>query len=205
MAPLLGILVQGGPVILLLAVLSLGSLALIVVKVVQMRGVLSGATQRAQAIAHWTARDRHAAIAAVAPNSPADRVMIAAMQGLDAGRRRPGLDTDLEWRGNVELAALTRHIRLLELIAMVSPLLGLLGTVLGMIQSFQSLAAAEGAANASILAGGIWQALLTTAAGLLVAIPAAVAAGLLSDRADRAAQMIEAAVGQLFAAEDTPH
>lgn len=97
---------------------------------------------------------------------------------------------------------MSRHIRLLELIAMVAPLLGLLGTVLGMISAFQSLAAAEGAANASLLAGGIWVALLTTAAGLMVAIPAAVAAGLLAERVDRAAQMIEAAVGQFFAADN---
>ena len=84
---------------------------------------------------------------------------------------------------------------------MVSPLLGLLGTVLGMIRSFQDLAAAEGAANASLLAAGIWQALLTTAAGLMVAIPAAIAAGLMSDRVERVAQTIEAAVAQMFAAD----
>ena len=97
---------------------------------------------------------------------------------------------------------MNRHIRLLELIAMISPLLGLLGTVLGMIQSFQELALAEGAANASLLAGGIWQALLTTAAGLLVAIPAAVAASLLSDRVERAVSAIESSVGQLFAVQE---
>jgi biopolymer transport protein ExbB len=88
---------------------------------------------------------------------------------------------------------------------MVSPLLGLLGTVLGMIQSFQELEMAQGAANASVLAGGIWQALLTTAAGLLVAIPAAVAAGLFSARIDNAAQSIESAVGRLLLIENHPN
>jgi len=99
---------------------------------------------------------------------------------------------------------MSRHIRLLELIAMISPLLGLLGTVLGMIQSFQELELAEGAANASLLAGGIWQALLTTAAGLLVAIPAAVGATLLSARAERGAQVIEGAIAQLMLIADQP-
>jgi biopolymer transport protein ExbB len=201
MGALIDLMGQGGPVMVALGALSVVSLMLIVVKIVQMRGVLSGDAARAQAVAHWAARDRRAALTLV-PRSPADRVLLAAMRGLESGQRRPALDSDLEWRGNAEVSALTRHLRLLDLIAMVSPLLGLLGTVLGMIQSFQSLAAAEGAANASILAGGIWQALLTTAAGLVVAIPAAVAAGLLSDRADRAAQAIEAAVGQLFATDD---
>ena len=92
---------------------------------------------------------------------------------------------------------MTRHIRLLELIAMVSPLLGLLGTVLGMIQSFQELELAAGAANASLLAGGIWQALLTTAAGLVVAIPAAVGASLLAARAEAGAQQIEDVIARI--------
>jgi biopolymer transport protein ExbB len=134
--------------------------------------------------------------------APADRVLKAAMEAVNVGRRRAEVEPDLEWRGNAEVTLMSRHIRLLELIAMVAPLLGLLGTVLGMISAFQSLAAAEGAANASLLAGGIWVALLTTAAGLMVAIPAAVAAGLLAERVDRAAQMIEAAVGQFFAADN---
>ena len=92
-------------------------------------------------------------------------------------------------------------IRFLELVAMVAPLLGLLGTVLGMIQSFQDLASAEGAANASVLAGGIWEALMTTAAGLVVAIPAAIAASLLGARIETATQRIESAVGELLLIE----
>jgi biopolymer transport protein ExbB len=86
---------------------------------------------------------------------------------------------------------------------MVSPLLGLLGTVLGMIQSFQELEIAQGWANASVLAGGIWQALLTTAAGLIVAIPAAIAAQLLAARIESAGQLIESTVGQLYLIEAT--
>lgn len=196
-------LVAGGPVLWLLALLSLFSLTLIAAKTLQLRGVLSGAAGRARALALWAGGDRVAAAAALAEGrSPADRVAQAAMQGLIAGQRRPALDAELDWRGNAELAAMNRHLRLLELIAMVSPLLGLLGTVLGMIESFRELAGAEGAANASLLAGGIWEALLTTAAGLIVAIPAAIAAGLLSERSDRAALQIETVVGQLFAIED---
>lgn len=191
---------SGGPIILVLLVLSLFSLALIVVKTLQLRGVTGGAKARAEAIEIWASGDRHAALKTMgARSSPADRITLAAMEGLHAGRPRAAVEAGLEWRGNEEVSALNRHIRLLELIAMISPLLGLLGTVLGMIQSFQELALAEGAANASLLAGGIWQALLTTAAGLLVAIPAAVAASLLSDRVERAASAIESSVGQLFA------
>ena len=77
---------------------------------------------------------------------------------LDAGERE----------GNL----LRRNMRLLNAISNVSPLLGLLGTVLGMIQAFNDIAGAQSMGRPDLLAGGISQALLTTAAGLLVAIPA---------------------------------
>ncbi len=72
----------------------------------------------------------------------------------------------------VEIPAMERRIGSITAIAHVAPLLGLLGTVLGLINAF-SLLQAEGAyAHAGMLAGGVWQALLTTAAGLAVAVPA---------------------------------
>jgi len=77
---------------------------------------------------------------------------------LDAGERESNL--------------LRRNMRLLNAISNVSPLLGLLGTVLGMIQAFNDIANAQAMGRPDLLAGGISQALLTTAAGLLVAIPA---------------------------------
>ncbi len=80
---------------------------------------------------------------------------------------------------------------------MIAPLLGLLGTVLGMIQSFRSLEMAEGAANASILAGGIWQALLTTAAGLVVAIPAVIGAAILQSRVEAGTSEMERVIGRV--------
>lgn len=173
---------------------------MIVVKSIQLTPVLRGGSARDAALTKWASGDKAGAIATVADGKTAtDRITHAAMEGLRNGRSRAALEAELEWRGNVEVAKLRHRISLLELIAMISPLLGLLGTVLGMIQSFQELAAAEGAANASLLAGGIWQALLTTAVGLLVAIPAAVAANILSARVDRAAESIEATVGHLFA------
>ena len=60
----------------------------------------------------------------------------------------------------------------MDLAVTAAPLLGLLGTVLGMIEAFRQLEAAGTRVNPSLLAGGIWEALITTAAGLVVAIPA---------------------------------
>jgi biopolymer transport protein ExbB len=81
---------------------------------------------------------------------------------------------------------LRNHLRLMSGISQVSPLLGLLGTVLGMIASFNGISAAEGAeGQREILAGGIAQALITTAAGMLVAIPALTAYMYFVGRVDR--------------------
>lgn len=195
----------GGPIIAVLLVLSVVSLTLIVLKTIQLWPVTSGEKAREDALARFEDGDVAGAESAVVRGrSPADRVLAFAMQAVGKGRSGTPLMTELSRRGNEELNDMNKHIRLLELIAMISPLLGLLGTVLGMIQSFQELELAEGAANASVLAGGIWQALLTTAAGLLVAIPAAVGASLLSGRAERGAQLIEGAVSQLMLIADQP-
>lgn len=71
-----------------------------------------------------------------------------------------------------ELLEATRYLNSLDTVAMVAPMLGLLGTVSGMVATFQKVAELQGQVNPSILAGGIWEALLTTAFGLIVAIPA---------------------------------
>ncbi len=191
---------EGEPIIFLLVALSIGSLALIVVKIVQLWPVTSGAAARTAALGLWSGGDRHGAIAAMSERAPADRVMKAGMEALHSGMNAALVEGDLARRGNDEVAAMSSWLRLLDLISMISPLLGLLGTVLGMVQSFQDLSMAQGSANASVLAGGIWLALLTTAGGLVVAIPAAIGASLLGGRVESAALKIESAVGQLMTA-----
>ena len=73
---------------------------------------------------------------------------------------------------NKEIHKLEKLLPSLDIIAQISPLLGLLGTVIGMISSFNQLELGGTTVDPSILAGGIWTALLTTAVGLIVAIPA---------------------------------
>lgn len=75
-----------------------------------------------------------------------------------------------------------RGLGTLSLIAAICPLLGLTGTVIGMIQAFQVIASSNAAANPEMLASGIWEALITTATGLLVAIPVHVAHHYLDSR-----------------------
>jgi biopolymer transport protein ExbB len=84
-----------------------------------------------------------------------------------------------------ELRLLNARLPTLNLIAGLAPLIGLLGTVVGMVKAFQQVASAPGAVNPSLLAGGIWEALLTTVAGLVVAIPALIIHHALEQRVKR--------------------
>ena len=198
----LDILGTGGPVLIILLLLSLLSLALIGVKMAQLWPCGSGVKQRADAFVMWQKGQQSGAIDLLRPaNAPASRLLHDAMTARGTLSEPDFLEAELLRRGNEAIGQLSKGISKLELVAMISPLLGLLGTVLGMIQAFQELELAAGAANAAVLAGGIWQALLTTAAGLLVALPAAIAASLMRARIDAEAQRIESAVGQFLLSE----
>lgn len=99
-------------------------------------------------------------------------------------RSREAIKERLEEVGRREAAELERFIPVLGTIASIAPLLGLLGTVLGMIITFQAIQAQGGQADVGALAGGISQALITTFAGLSVGIPAVMANRFLLSRVD---------------------
>ncbi|MCZ6619703.1 MAG: MotA/TolQ/ExbB proton channel family protein [Gammaproteobacteria bacterium] len=101
--------------------------------------------------------------------SPLGQVFAAGIS--NAKRGRDVMKESMEEAAGQVSHGLERYLTSLGIIASVSPLLGLLGTVVGMIKVFTALML-EGAGNANVLAGGISQALITTAAGLSVAIPA---------------------------------
>jgi len=90
----------------------------------------------------------------------------------------------LQESGRQEATRLTRRLGILETVAAVSPLLGLLGTVLGMIRVFATISSA-GLGSPEVLSTGISEAMVTTAAGLIIGIPALVAYNWLNGRADR--------------------
>ncbi len=87
--------------------------------------------------------------------------------------------------GSRELQSMERRTRLLGMIAQTTPLVGLLGTISGMIDAFRVIEQAGGKVDAQALAGGIWEAMMTTAVGLGIAIPALFALQGFEGRADR--------------------
>ncbi len=92
------------------------------------------------------------------------------------------LRESLQEVAQLQVPRLEKNLPILATVGYVSPLLGLLGTVTGMIHVFQTVSGARGTVPVGELAGGIWEALLTTAAGLVVAIPAYVAYNYLASR-----------------------
>lgn len=98
------------------------------------------------------------------------------------GQEKDLLEEVVSLRGAAELQRLNQRLHLLELVGRLSPLVGLLGTVIGMVAAFRQVASARGAVDPSLLAGGIWEALLTTVAGLCVAIPALILYHLFEDK-----------------------
>lgn len=101
------------------------------------------------------------------------------------------------------IAQLNSYLRVLEVIAMIAPLLGLLGTVLGMIEAFKAMETAGSQVNPALLSGGIWQALLTTAIGMAVAIPVSIVHSYLERKVEIETGKISDDIAWLFTLQTT--
>ncbi len=107
-------------------------------------------------------------IRALAASSPLGKVLAAGL--INRHHPRQIMKESIEETGRQVVQDLDRYLNSLGTIASITPLLGLLGTVIGMIKVFAAITT-QGVGNPTVLAGGISEALITTAAGLLVAIP----------------------------------
>jgi len=116
-------------------------------------------------------------------DTPMSRILAQAMEVKDQDRET--LETVIVHSTDGEVRELSRYLQALATIGSIAPLLGLLGTVLGMIKAFMVIQEMGGKVNAAVLAGGIWEAMLTTALGLAVALPTMVAHSYLVSRVDR--------------------
>jgi biopolymer transport protein ExbB len=121
-------------------------------------------------------------IATVRNSSPLGRILAAGL--MNRKHARDVMKEAIEEEGRQVVHELERYLNTLGTIANISPLLGLLGTVIGMIKVFTAITS-SGVGNPAVLAGGISEALITTAAGLSVAIPAVIFHRYLSGNVDR--------------------
>ena len=203
-------LTVGGPVVWVLSIMSVVALTIILLKMWQFT-VLRPERRAAleQSLQLWRNGDAIAAMRHLPSKHPISQVALIAMDGLSKGTTEVTLLKDeLNRVATQQLDQLRAYLRPLEVIATLSPLLGLLGTVLGMIVAFQQMEAAGSQVDASVLSGGIWQALFTTAVGLSVAIPVVAVHNWLERKTDRVATLMNDVVTQIFTqqavAENSP-
>ncbi len=201
----------GGPVVVILLVLSVIAVTIVVAKTLQFASARVGrhATAR-KALALWQKGQLDEACSLVAnERSLAGALLRLAMEQrrvvdsehgdtADRALHEDRLREDISARAADRLFALTSWLRALDLIAQIAPLLGLFGTVLGMIEAFQTLQEAGSAVDPSALAGGIWVALLTTACGLAVAIPVSMATTWFEGRLEKERSALEVLLTGVF-------
>ncbi|MFC1835491.1 MotA/TolQ/ExbB proton channel family protein [Thermodesulfobacteriota bacterium] len=120
--------------------------------------------------------------------TPMGRIVKAGLQHLGSGIE--AIRFMITENGNQESAGLEKHQRILATVAYIAPLLGLLGTVSGMIKAFETIAS-HSVGDPSMLAAGISEALITTAAGLSVAIPVVIMHRFVQGRSSRLSLILE--------------
>lgn len=182
--------VKGGPVMYPIALCSIFALAIFLERLWTYWRTRRMVRELAHEVEPLVAKKRldeattvcHRSLAPLAP------VFLAALRM--AGRPRAQIKEVVEEAGRRETVPLVRFLGLLGTIATISPLLGLLGTVMGMIQAFNVIAT-QGVGTPATLGGGISEALITTAAGLTIAIPVILAHRFLSSRVEQLALEME--------------
>ena len=195
------LLMTGGPVVWILCVFSLIALTIVLVKVWQLVTLRAeSATMVNAALEQWRAGKGRDAITGLNDSQPVAALVKCAMQGRLEGANDALLREEIERIASTRLNDLRSFFRPLELIGALSPLLGLLGTVLGMITSFQQMETAGSQVDPSVLSGGIWQALLTTAVGMAVAIPVVAVHAWLERKTERVAALMSDSVTRVFTA-----
>ncbi|MEO1650323.1 MAG: MotA/TolQ/ExbB proton channel family protein [Pseudomonadota bacterium] len=190
----------GGPVVVILLVISVVCLTTVMAKALQFIWLgVGNATGHLHGLAAWIrGRPSEAIDTLNLQRSPTSRVVSHAIRGLVDGQPEHVVREDSERLANEALSSLRSRLRIIELTAQVAPLLGLFGTVIGMMSAFQALQSAGSDADPAALAGGIWLALITTAVGLAVAMPAAAASYWFDGRLDREKSNLENALTAVF-------
>lgn len=190
----------GGPIVLVLVVLSIAALTIILVKIWQFKTMRVSHFQTAREALEFYRKglSREALEVCSTSRNPAALAVARAIRGHLRSLPDQVIREEVTRYGNDALESLRSGFRMLEIITSLSPLLGLLGTVLGMIDAFREMEQSGSQVNPAVLSGGIWEALLTTALGLAVAIVVVVILGFLERRIDRLSHEMSNIVTGIF-------
>jgi len=168
---MLELLLKGGVLVIPILLCSVFALAIFLERWIRLTLLRRRGRGLAQKVASLvkSGEDSEAHNLADKSDSPMGRVLAQALEVKNQSQET--LDAIIAHATEEELRGLARYLQALATIGNIAPLLGLLGTVVGMIKAFMVIQEMGGKVNAAVLAGGIWEAMLTTALGLAVALP----------------------------------
>ena len=178
---------KGGPMMYLIILSSILAFGVVIDRIYNLRRARIDADKFMDSITAVLKRNKIIESIEMCNKTPGPIAHIVKAGILKHDRSKPEIKEAVEEAAQLEIPRLEKHLPILATIAHIAPLLGLLGTVTGMIKSFQVIqmkALALAPVNPGDLAGGIWEALLATVAGLAVAIPTYVAYNYLTSQVD---------------------
>ncbi len=176
--------VTGIAILLVLAVISVIALTLVVEHLLTIRRSILMPVGLEEQVRKRLANNKIAEANRLCQQTPSALAVVLQSGLVEMGGGWPAVEKGMEEALAEQSARILRKIDYLSVIGNIAPMIGLLGTVFGMIFAFQEVANTQGAARAAELASGIYQALVTTVGGLLVAIPSLAAFAVLRNRID---------------------
>ena len=171
----LDLIAKGGPVMIILLGFSVFAFAIIFIKLMQFFSAALSKTKKIEEILSKLngTNSKKLLLDIQKIKNPMARILeVVILTKSDRRFDKESREAEISRIISIEIRNLENYLGGLEVVASISPLLGLFGTVLGMIKAFLNLEKAGSQVDPALLAGGIWEALLTTAFGLAIAIPA---------------------------------
>jgi len=166
------ILVKGGVLMIPIGLVSIIALAILIERLISLRKIRINAEAFSERVRYLLSTQRVDDAIVLCDQTPGPIAAITRAGLRKHNRPREEIKDAIETAAESEVYHLERYLGWLGTIAAIAPLIGFLGTVTGMIRAFLQIQTLGGNVDASVLAGGIWEALITTAAGLSVGIPA---------------------------------
>lgn len=182
---LLQIVTKGGILIIPIVICSIISIAVLIERLTLLRKVRINARTFTLQIKNLIIKGKVTEAVMLCKRTPGPVAKITKAAVVKYKKPREEIKEAIESAGKTEIYHLEKNLGILGTIAAVAPLLGFLGTVTGMIKAFMRIQMLGGNVDANVLAGGIWEALVTTAAGLAVGIPSIIFYNWLQSRVEQ--------------------
>jgi biopolymer transport protein ExbB len=179
---MLDLLQKGGPLMWIIVLCSVTAVGIFFERLFTLHRASIPVGEMLRGLANILRKENYAEALQECATTPGPVARVAHAMILRHGAPRAELRDIAQEAGQLEVPKLERNMPLLSTIAYATPLIGLLGTIIGLLNTFQEIAAQSGYATATDIAEGVYEALLTTAGSLAVALPAFIAYSYLSAR-----------------------